>query len=99
MSNISREDIEHVALLARLEITPDQAVHYAEQLDRILDYAKKLDELDTEHVEPTSHCLDMTNVFRDDTPRPSLTPEQALANAPESEGQFFRVPKIIQEEN
>ncbi len=95
---ITEKEVRHIADLGNLTLTEDEVQKYAADLEEILTYVEKLDELDTEHVEPTSHCLDMTNVFRDDTPRPSLTPQQALANAPESEGQCFRVPKIIQEE-
>jgi aspartyl-tRNA(Asn)/glutamyl-tRNA(Gln) amidotransferase subunit C len=97
MSKIERSDIEKVALLSRLAFTPEEADRFAGQLSRILDYADKIKALDTEGVEPTSHSIPMTNVFRDDAPRPGLTREQALANAPEAEDGCFRVPQIIQE--
>ncbi len=97
MSKIERSDIEKVALLSRLSFTPEEADRFADQLSKILDYADKIKSLQTDDVEPTSHSIPMTNVFRDDTPRPSLTLEEVLSNAPESEDQCFRVPPIIQE--
>lgn len=97
MSKITPEDIEKVALLSRLAFTPEEAAAYAEQLTKILDYADKINELDTKDVEPTSHSLAMVNVFRTDERHQCLTNEQALANAPESEDGCFKVPPIIQE--
>lgn len=97
MSKIERRDIEKVALLSRLSFTPEEADRFAGQLSKILEYADKINSLDTDGVEPTSHSIAMTNVFRDDTPRPGLSPDEALANAPESEDHLFRVPQIIQE--
>lgn len=97
MSNISREEIAKVALLSRLSFSPEETELFAGQLSKILAYAEKINELDTDSVEPTSHCLSLTNVFREDTEIPSLDPALALSNAPEVEGQCFRVPKIIQE--
>lgn len=94
---ISREEIDKVALLSRLSFTPEEADRFAGQLSAILDYARVLDRLDTADVEPMSHALGMTNVFGEDTPVTSLTPEEVLANAPESESQCFKVPQIIQE--
>lgn len=97
MSKIERRDIEKVALLSRLAFTADEADRFAGQLSKILEYADKITSLDTGSVEATSHSIPMTNVFREDTLRPGLTPEEALANAPESEDHLFRVPQIIQE--
>lgn len=96
MSKITRGEIEKVARLSRLSLTPEKLDQYAGQLDAILEYAAKLDEIDTREVEPTSHALALTNVFREDVIVPSLPPERALANAPESEAQCFKVPQIIQ---
>lgn len=96
MSKVSAEDIEKVALLSRLSFSRDEAALFAGQLSQILEYAEKLNELDTRTVEPMSHSLALVNVLREDEPRPSLTPEEALANAPESEAQCFKVPQIIQ---
>ncbi len=96
MSRITREEIEKVARLSRLALSPEQTSLYVQQLGDILGYADTLNGLDTANVEPTSHSLALTNVFREDVPVASLTPEAALANAPESEAQCFRVPQIIQ---
>jgi aspartyl-tRNA(Asn)/glutamyl-tRNA(Gln) amidotransferase subunit C len=92
---ISREEVVHVARLARLAMTPEEAERFTEQLSNILTYVEKLNQLDTTRVEPTSHVLPLFNVFREDQVRPSLSSEKALENAPEKEGPFFKVPKII----
>lgn len=94
---ISEADVGHVAHLSRLQCNDDEVRRFTKDLNSILAYVDKLAELDTENVEPTSHSLKMENVLRDDEVRPSLTNEQALANAPEREGPFFKVPQIIQE--
>lgn len=93
---IDREQVQHVAKLARLALTPEETERFAEQLSEILSYVEKLNEIDTSGVEPTSHVLSLSNVLREDRARPSLSTDQALANAPEREGAFFRVPKIIE---
>ncbi len=97
MSPLTREDVRKVALLSRLELTDDQADHFAGQLSRILQYVDQLDELVTDGVAPTSHSLALVNVMREDQVAPSLTNEQALANAPRQEAGCFMVPPIIQE--
>lgn len=94
---ITLAEVEHVARLARLDLTPEEKGKMRSQLDAILTYIDKLRELDTEGVEPTSHAIPMTNVMREDEPRPSFPKEEMLANAPEREGDFFRVPRIIEE--
>ncbi len=94
---ITEADVRHVAYLSRLEFSADEIQRFTHDLNNILLYVGKLAELDTSQVEPTSHSLKMQNVFRDDEVRPSLTNDQALANAPEREGPFFKVPQIIQE--
>ena len=94
---ISLKDVEHVARLARLELSDADKERMRRELDGILTYIDKLRALDTEGVEPTSHAIPMTNVMRDDTPRPPLPQDAMLANAPERSGEFFRVPKIIEE--
>lgn len=96
MAGITREEIQKVARLSRLALSDEEIDRYAHQLSDILNYAEALNKLDTSDVEPTSHSLSMTNVFRDDVPHTCLTPEEALANAPEAEDQSFRVPTIIQ---
>lgn len=96
MSGFSREQVRKVALLSRLEFSDAEADAFAGQIGKILDYVEKLGELDTSAVEPTSHALALTNVFRPDEPGVSLPREAALANAPEQEDGCFRVPPIIQ---
>lgn len=94
---ISPADVRHVALLSRLHLTEEDIPHYTDVLNSILDYFAKLNELDTTNVSPTSHSIEMCNVFREDVPLPSLPVEEAIANAPDAEDNCFRVPKIIQE--
>jgi aspartyl-tRNA(Asn)/glutamyl-tRNA(Gln) amidotransferase subunit C len=89
---ITREDVLHVAQLARLALTEEEIERFGEQLNAILTAVGKVSELDLADVPPTSHPLDLVNVFAPDEPRPSLPVEEALANAPEREGDFFRVP-------
>ena len=93
---ITVEEVEHVAKLSRLTFSPEETALFTRQLDNILGYVDKLNELDTTGIEPTSHVLPIKNVFKVDEPRPSLTPDEALANAPERSGDFYRVPKIIE---
>lgn len=93
---ISKEDIEHIASLARLHLTEGEKDLFGLQLSRILDYMEKLNELDTTDVEPTSHVLPLSNVMRDDVSGPSIQREDALMNAPDHTDKFFRVPKIIE---
>ena|SRR5437867_12172168 len=94
---IAMKDVEHVARLARLELSADEKESMRQQLDRILGYIDKLRRLDTTDVEPTSHAVPMVNVFREDEPRPCFPPEEMLANAPDRSGEFFRVPRIIED--
>jgi aspartyl-tRNA(Asn)/glutamyl-tRNA(Gln) amidotransferase subunit C len=89
---ISREEVLHVASLARLELTEDEVERFTEQLGAILEAVGKVSELDLRDVEPLSHPLDLVNVWADDEPRPSLPVDDALDNAPESEDSHFRVP-------
>jgi aspartyl-tRNA(Asn)/glutamyl-tRNA(Gln) amidotransferase subunit C len=89
---IEREQILHVAHLARLELREDEVERLGGQLNDILAAVSKVSELDLEDVPPTSHPHDVVNVWAEDEPRPSLPAEEALANAPEREGDFFRVP-------
>ncbi len=87
-----------MALLSRLECSDSDIHRFSGELNAILGYVEKLQELDTENVEPTSHALRLRNVFREDEVRPSLTNAQALANAPEAQDGHFKVPQIIQEQ-
>lgn len=96
VAGITRDEIQKVARLSRLALSEEDVARYADQLSAILNYAEALNGLDTTDVEPTSHSLSMTNVFRDDVPHVCLTPEEVLANAPEAEAGCFRVPTIIQ---
>jgi aspartyl-tRNA(Asn)/glutamyl-tRNA(Gln) amidotransferase subunit C len=89
---ITRDEVVHVAKLARLELTEDELERFAGQLNAILEAVGKVSELDLAEVEPTLHPLELSNVFAEDEPRPSLPVEEALANAPDREGGAFRVP-------
>jgi len=94
--SITVQDVEHVANLARLELTESEKERLAGQLSAILEYAEKLNELNTEGVEPTSHVLPLYNVMREDEARPSLPVEKALLNAPEEEDGQFKVPAVLE---
>ena len=89
---ITRDEVLHVARLARLALTEDEIAKFQEQLSAILEAVSKVDELDLSDVEPTAHPLDLANVWADDAPQPSLPVDDALANAPDSEDGYFRVP-------
>ena len=89
---IKREDVLHVARLARLDLREDEVERLTLELGAILDAVGKVAELDLREVPPTSHPLDVVNVWREDEPEPSLSLEDALANAPATEGALFRVP-------
>jgi aspartyl-tRNA(Asn)/glutamyl-tRNA(Gln) amidotransferase subunit C len=92
---LSKEQVEHVAWLARIELTEDEKEAFTKQLNEILDYFKKIDEIDTSNIEPTFHVLDLVNVLRDDKVEPSLPKEEALKNAPQREDSFIKAPKIL----
>ena len=91
---ITREDVLHVARLARLELSEEELERFGVQLSAILDAVGKVGELDLEDVPPTSHPLDLVNVLAEDEPRPCLSREDALANAPDPEDGFFGVPPV-----
>lgn len=93
---ISINDVEHVAKLARLELQPEEKETFTGQLNAILQYMDKLNELDTTDVEPTSHALPLVNVMREDEPRPSWPIEQVMLNAPDEEDGQFKVPAVIE---
>jgi len=95
---IDQKIVNHVARLARLDLSEQERIRYAEQLERILEYFAKLDELDTTEVEPTSHVIAMTNVFREDVVGTPLPREAVLAGAPDQEDGFFKVPPVIEME-
>jgi len=92
---ITTDEVKYVAGLARLELKPEEAEEMAGQLDQILSYVDKLNELDTSAVEPTTHAISITNAFREDELRESLAREKVLANSPLQNGESFVVPKII----
>lgn len=92
---ISKKDVEHVALLARLELSEQEKEAYTQQLNSILGYMEKMNALDTTDVEPTAHVLAIHNVFRDDVDRPSIPREEALKNAPDQREGQFKVPRIV----
>lgn len=93
--SLTPEQVRHIARLARLGIEDAEVGRFAGQLSEILDYFERLEQVDTENVPPTAHTLPIHNVFRDDQTAPSLTAEEALANAPQSEDGFFRVRAVL----
>ena len=97
-SKIDTDRVRQVARLSRIELTDPQLEQFTSQLSDILSYVDQLNELDTDAVEPTSHPLRLGNVFRSDSDKvqPSLSSQQALANAPQTHGQFFAVPKVLE---
>jgi aspartyl-tRNA(Asn)/glutamyl-tRNA(Gln) amidotransferase subunit C len=96
-AKISIQEVDHVARLARLDLSAADKERMRSELDGILTYIDKLRALDTRDVEPTSHAVPVTNVMRDDVERPSLPVADMLANAPDPHREMFRVPKIIEE--
>lgn len=87
--------VRKVAKLSRLDLTEDEVDEFTSQLSAILDYMDKMNELDTDNIESLAHCLPISNVFREDRIRQSLGTDQTLANAPQRDGEFFKVPKIL----
>ncbi|MCD5325364.1 MULTISPECIES: Asp-tRNA(Asn)/Glu-tRNA(Gln) amidotransferase subunit GatC [Pontibacillus] len=96
MSRISKEQVKHVAHLARLHVSEEEAERFTKQLDDIISFAEQLNELDTEGVEPTTHVQDLKNVMRKDEPKKWITQEEALKNAPETQDGQIRVPSILE---
>ncbi len=95
---LTSEEVDYIALLARLDLSPAEREREANELSQILDYFEKLKELDTEDVEPTSHVMPVVNVLRCDEARPSLPREAALQNAPEQAAGMFQVPRVVEAE-
>ena len=93
---ITREEVQRVALLARLQLSPEEENVLTKQLDNILEYMEKLKQLDTEKVTPLAHVVDIVNAFREDRVVHAPQPEKLLTNAPTREKTFFKVPKIIE---
>lgn len=98
MSTITRDEVAHLARLARLALTDEELDHYASQLDVILEAVARVSEVASEDVPPTSHPVPLTNVFRADVQRPGLDQGQALSGAPSAEDGRFRVPRILDED-
>ena len=97
MSNISRDEVAKLAKLARIEMTADELDHLSTQLAQILDSVARVSEVAREDIKPTSHAIEMKNVFRKDEVKPSLAPSEALSGAPAQEDGRFRVPQILGE--
>lgn len=95
MPTISRDEVAHLANLARLAVTDDELDTFAGQLDQILESVAQVSEVATEQTPPTSHAVPVTNVFRDDEVRPGLSQDAALAGAPAAEEGRFRVPRML----
>jgi aspartyl-tRNA(Asn)/glutamyl-tRNA(Gln) amidotransferase subunit C len=93
---LTRGEVERVAALARLRLTPDEQTRLTDQLDKILEYMAQLNELDTSQVEPIAHVVDIVNALREDRVTSQPNADALLANAPAREDNFFRVPKIIE---
>jgi len=96
MMHISEEEVRHVAKLARLALSEEEVKRFQRQLEEILEYVAKLQELNLDGVEPTTHVIPILNRLKEDDLRESLTREKALANAPDSKGGYFKVPKVIE---
>jgi len=92
---LTEEQVRAVAKLSRLKLSEEEVHHFSEQLSAVLAHVAKLEELDTDDVEPMAHALDMHNVLRADEPTPGMRTDAALANAPESDPPFFKVPTVI----
>ena len=93
--SVTRKEVEHIAQLAQLRFKNEELENFTSQLNEILNYVDKLNELDTENVEPLSHPVEEFNKFRDDELKPSIEREEALKNAPDRTDEFFKVPKVI----
>jgi aspartyl-tRNA(Asn)/glutamyl-tRNA(Gln) amidotransferase subunit C len=95
--SLTRDDVKKVSLLARLELSSAEIDRMTTQLGAIVGYVEQLSELSTDDVEPMAHAVDIKNVFREDVARPSLPRNEALANAPKSDGECYNVPAVLGE--
>lgn len=93
--SVNKKDVEYIANLSRLKFNEEELENFTHQLNDILTYVEKLNELNTENVEPLSHPIENNNVFRNDELKPSIDREEALKNAPNKTDEFFKVPKVI----
>ncbi len=98
-SVIDESTVRHIAHLARLKPTDDEVRRFSQQLSDIVAYVDQLREVDTTDMPPSAHALPVNNVFRDDEPRDSLSPDEALAAAPQRDGSFFAVPKVLDQDS
>jgi len=98
-NSIDADMVRRVATLARLHVGEDEVQRYVDQLARMIDFVDLLNEVNIENVEPLTHGLPVTNVLREDVARPSLTSEQAMANAPQAQRGYFAVPKVLDQES
>lgn len=96
---IDESQVRHIAMLSRLKPTDEEVRLFSRQLSDILAYVDQLSELDTADVPPTAHALPVSNVFRPDSPHVPLGPDEALANAPQRDGSFFAVPKVLDQDS
>ena len=97
MTKITKEEVKNVALLARLELNEEEISNHVEQLEKILEYIKQLESIDTNNVPCTTRAIEVTNVFRKDEKKNSDCTEELLELGPSKEGKYFKVPKIINE--
>ena len=97
MRKITKEEVKNVALLARLELNEEEIINHVEQLEKILEYIKQLESIDTNNVPGTTRAIEVTNIFRKDEKKNSDCTEELLELGPSKEGKYFKVPKIINE--
>ncbi|EQB62960.1 MAG: aspartyl/glutamyl-tRNA amidotransferase subunit C [candidate division Zixibacteria bacterium RBG-1] len=95
---ITIQDVEHIAKLARLRLTEEEKLRFQKELGKIIEYFDQLKKLNTDGVPPTTHVVPLENVLREDAVKPCLSVEEALANAPDRKGNYFRVPKVVEKE-
>ena len=96
---INADEVRHIAHLARLKLTDEEVAKFGDQLNSVLEYMDKLNEVDTDDVEPTAHALSICNVFREDEPVEPMGVEKVLANAPAKVPPFFKVPKVLDQDS
>lgn len=99
MQKVTEAEVRHIALLGRLKPDDEEVRLFADQLSSILTYVEQLSEVDTSEVPPTAHAVPVSNVFRADVPHTPFTPDEALANAPQRDGHFFAVPKVLDQDS
>ncbi|AFH49749.1 aspartyl-tRNA(Asn)/glutamyl-tRNA (Gln) amidotransferase subunit C [Ignavibacterium album JCM 16511] len=95
--SVTKKEVEKIAELAKLRFNEEELENFTHQMNEILKYMEKLNELNTDNIQPLSHPIEATNVFRNDELKPSITTEDALRNAPLADEKYFKVPKVIQD--